>query len=192
MIAPVEKFIQKYGRLPTEYDPDYLEMLHMGKFRILDVPDVSPGKCSNCGASKQDGRRYIDIGLHIDWYGAFYLCGLCLNELAEAMGLYAHLKDDIAELRSQLEAENNLWDQGFQLRETVTHLFEEFEEFYANLPYVSVDDNPDNFPAVDSKESNSEQGISEAESGTTKSSASSRSKNVRGLADLIDSSGNEK
>lgn len=173
MIAPVDRFIMKYGRLPTEFDPDYLEMLQMGKFRILDAPDVSPGKCSNCGASKPDGRKYIDIGLHIEWYGAFYLCGLCLNELSEAMGLYAHFKEDILELRNQLEAENALWEQGVRLHGAVVGLFKEFEEFYANLPSTDMGDDSDSFSDVDTEESDSEQGTSQTKSGTAKSSTGS-------------------
>lgn len=195
MIAPVEKFILRYGRLPTEFDPDYLEMLRMGKFRILDVPDVSPGKCSNCGASKNDGRKYIDIGLHIDWYGAFYLCGLCLNELAEAMGLFADYKAHIFELQRDSESADRLKEQGVRLHEVVISLFREFEEFYANLPTSGVDSNSNissSESSVGDEKSASEQGVTETESGIVESSTSSGSKNVRSSTNRVNDSGSRK
>jgi hypothetical protein len=191
MISPFEKFVLKYSRLPTEFDPEYLELLHMGKFRILDVPDVSPGKCSNCGSSKNDGRKYIDIGLHIEWYGAFYLCGLCLNELAEAMGLYADLRAHLFELQRDSKTVGALQEQGERLHETVISVFREFEEFYANLPTPSVDSDSDSNSSessVGDEKSSLEQGHIETESGIVKSPTSSGSKNVRSTTKRVDDS----
>lgn len=40
-----------------------------------------PGKCSICGGMKYDGRKWIDFGLSIDWYGVVYLCTFCFEEI---------------------------------------------------------------------------------------------------------------
>src|SRR3954466_860008 len=90
-------FVKKYGKLPTEIDPDYLEMLRMSRYRILDVPDVAPAKCANCGSSKNDGRKYVDFGLQVDWYGVVYFCGLCLADIARDMGLFKQVEKALAD-----------------------------------------------------------------------------------------------
>lgn len=67
-------------------DPDYIKELELArinsKFQLLDVPLMSPGKCSNCGASKPDGRKYLDFGLTLEYYGVVYICTICLLEAA--------------------------------------------------------------------------------------------------------------
>lgn len=191
-----DRFVHTYGRLPTEVDPDYLEMLQMSKYRILDVPDVSPGKCANCGASKNDGRRYIDIGLHVDWYGAVYICGHCLTDLANTMGLFDDLKGQVAELESELENTEDLYSKGVELRETVTKLSKDVEVFYASIHSTESSDNSDSNAGVVSKKTSSQSGINKAESatgaakpGTTKSTSVSGRSDIPSLTELLNKGG---
>lgn len=189
------RFVQTYGRLPTETDPEYLEMLRMSKYRVLAVPDVSPGKCANCGASKNDGRKYIDFGLHVDWYGAVYLCGTCLQDVAREMGLFKELESQLVEVEIKSTVVEELREQGAQLHEKVVQTFKEFEEFYVDLHSHELDINTDTSsdsiinPSVEttskSRVNPTESGINPVQSRAPKSNSSGRPKNIHSLADLL-------
>lgn len=205
MTSLVDRFIHKYGRLPTERDPDYLEMLQMGKFRVVDVPDAQPGSCCNCGASKRDGRTYIDIGRHVEWYGAVFFCGLCLAEIATAVGLFKRYEDQILSLMSENSRLQTLHDQGDTLYSQVKHVFKEFEGYYANLHSLRDDNASSSKSGVipyqkspkqepDLPESKLDRPIltdnsepNTAKPRASKSTPSPRSKNISSLADILDS-----
>lgn len=186
MTSIVDKFISRYGRLPTEFDPDYLEMLRMSKYRIIEVPDVQPGKCANCGASKNDGRKYVDIGLHIEWYGALILCGLCLQDIANHFGLFDEIKQNMAGLIEDRNTVEELQEQGDKLHETVVKTFKEFEEFYAGLHSASMADTTHPDSDLVSSEPVSESSSDRTEQRTIKPNPSTGRQNIRLLADLID------
>jgi hypothetical protein len=188
-----DMFVQKYSRLPTEVDPDYLEMLRMSKYHIEDVPMYKPGKCGNCGSSKNDGRKYVDFGLELDWYGTVYLCGLCLRDVAQTMGLFKDLENALMQAEMKNVARNDLQEQGVELHDKVVQAFKEFEEFYADVSASSVDNNIVAYPGPDTVEATSEPGTNQTESKsnatksrTTKSSASSGRQNIRSLAELLE------
>lgn len=189
----LEKFVAKYGRLPTEFDPDYLEMLRMSKYRVLDAPDGQPGECFNCGSSKNDGRKYIDVQRYIDWYGDVYFCGTCLNEIATEIGLFKNLEAQLLEAEQKSNRIKELQEQGIELHETVTQSFTGLKEFYDNL-YSLGDGNTSNIPGnVESYKSSTgasatdanKQDVTGPESRTSKSSSSSGRKNIRSFADLL-------
>lgn len=189
----LEKFVAKYGRLPTEFDPDYLEMLRMSKYRILDVPDGQPGQCANCGASKNDGRKYIDIMKYIDWYGDVHFCDICLNEIATEIGLFKNLEAQLLAAEQKSNRIKELQEQGVELHETVTQSFTGLKEFYDNLYSLgdgTTSDNPGNVesyksptgaPAADGNKQNADG----SKSRTIKSSPSSGRKDIRSFADLL-------
>lgn len=188
-----DRFVSKYGRLPTETDPDYLEMLRMGKYRILDVPDVSPAKCANCGSTKNDGRKYIDVGLHVDWYGAVYFCGLCLDELAHAMDLFKDSEEKLAKATAENDAVQELQQRGEHLHETLVETLKGIEKFYADIhsPSLVGSSNVSSVSrsveaATEPRTNSTESRPSGTKSGTTKSATGAGSKNVRSLADLLD------
>lgn len=190
----VDRFIHKYGRLPTEVDPDYLEMLRMSKYRILVCPDVNPAKCANCGSSKKDGRNYIDFGLQVDWYGAVFLCGLCLHDIAKAMGLFKVLEDQLRLTVDSLAGFKCLQGQGELLHEKLVQIFKEFETYYASLHTLRDDSSSDISSYVGPDETNgesaglkSEPTITEPKPKPAKSAPSSRSKNISSLAELLES-----
>lgn len=188
MSSLYDRFVHKYSRLPTEFDPDYLEMLRMSKYRVIDVPDVSPGKCANCGASKNDGRRYIDFGLHVDWYGAVFLCTSCLTDAAIHAGLFEEMEK---RLQESVDAQNKIEElkkKGENLHETVVTLFKELEDYYANLHPLGMDSSSDSNPDMVVEEPAVESGTNSPKPRVTKPSTGSGSKNIPSLADLINDS----
>lgn len=186
----MEDFVARYGRLPTEVDPDYLEMLRMSKYRIVEIPDFKPHKCGNCGSSKQDGRKYVDFGLEIDWYGTLYLCGLCLHDVAQHMGLFEALADRVDNAECDLNEARQLLETGGELHERVTKTLKEFEDFYIRVFPDGVDRNSNSTPdIVPEPETPNGSGTIEVQSGAVKPTPESRPKNVRRLADLLTESG---
>lgn len=183
----MERFIQKYGRLPTEFDPDYLELLQMSKYRIVDVPDLKPSKCANCGSTKNDGRKYIDFGLDIDWFGIVFICGMCLIDIAKNMGLFTRFIEENTRLRESIHNSTALEERGVEIEKTVLHVFEEVKSYFDRLHPTSPDTPADSGPVLEPDPSVSESGTDTAESGTSKSTDVPRSKNVLSLADLLDS-----
>jgi hypothetical protein len=188
-----DRFVQKHGRLPTEYDPDYLEMLRMSKYRILPVPDVNPAKCANCGSCKNDGRGYVDFGLQVDWYGVVYLCTECLRDIAEKAGLFRALELKIVQLEEEVKhrAVDKLTLKNFEA--TVLRTFEEVRERFVDLHSTGDDIGTSNNASVDSPQDESsksgtdstEPGTETANSGTTKQTSGSGRKDVLELADLL-------
>lgn len=56
------------------------------RIKILDRPILAPGSCCLCGSAGGDGRKFIDFGKQLDWYGAVYFCSECIREASEACG----------------------------------------------------------------------------------------------------------
>lgn len=55
------------------------------RFKVLERPTLSPGKCAVCGAVD---REVVDFGLNVMRYGAVMLCVTCLREAAGRIGMY--------------------------------------------------------------------------------------------------------
>jgi len=191
-IALVRKFVEHYGRLPTEVDPDYLEMLQMSKYQISDVPMYKPGKCANCGSSKGDGRKYVDFGLEIDWYGTLFLCGLCLTDVAETMGLFDKYKEEIEKVKQSSFSIDVLREQGGHLEEIMLETFEEVKQYFDNLHSIGAD-SPSNSPTSVEPYTPSdaetaprvESTVNEPKSKPVKSTSGPGRKDVPSLADLL-------
>jgi hypothetical protein len=184
----VDAFIARYGRLPTEFDKDYLEMLRMSKYIVQPVPMTAPGKCANCGASKNDGRMYVDFGLQIDWYGALHICGLCIRDVAETLELFTPLRQELLAVREAAVAREFLVSQGTDLKETFLSIFEEVKTHFDDLHSAGNDTTLDPSPVPDDVVPSPSEGTKEAKSGTTESTSVSRSKNLPSLAELLESS----
>lgn len=66
---------------------------------LVEWPSQHPGKCVHCGCStKNDGRKYVDMGLQIPRYGAVYFCEHCIRELGILFGLIDEREIQIREL----------------------------------------------------------------------------------------------
>lgn len=184
----VAKFAERYNRLPTERDPDYLEMLRMSKYRVLAFPDFKPGKCANCGCAKNDGsRKYVDFGLEIDWYGMVYLCTLCLTDIAKNAGLFDEQDKKIEEITAAALKLSDLQEQGTTLHDNVVKAFTEFKDYYAGLHPTGDNSSPDNSSDMGAGETvDPEPKSDNSESKSTKSTNGTGRKNVPSLADLIE------
>lgn len=187
----LERFVNMYGRLPTEVDPDYLELLNMTKYRILDIPDFKPGKCANCGASKNDGRKYIDFQLEIDWYGIVYLCGTCMKDTANALGLFDDIRHDLDVTRQELlkALENN--ERIDSLNATVVKTADELKELYGELSsrQHSIESySGDRTDVKPDAPAEVEQPIMEAKRTTIKPNSGRGPKDVPSLASLLNKS----
>lgn len=189
MTSLMKQFIEQYGRLPTEFDKDYLEMLRMTKYKILDAPYYKPAKCANCGSTKVDGRKYVDFGLEIDWYGIIYLCSLCLGDVVKNLGVLEPLHKEIASLTKRLsiqQLESNLVIEGLKKK---IQSFEEVSEHFAELRSSGNYTDSDRSGGMESTES----GIEETTSGSaatskqlTKQTTVSGSSNIPSLTKLLD------
>lgn len=188
-----DQFVQKYGRPPTEFDPDYLEMLNMTKYRIVEIPDKKQAKCSNCGSTKNDGRKYVDFGLEVDWYGIVFLCGLCVYDIARTMDCFADYINRIDKLEAENETlKNLLLAKGDTLELMLGSLMGEVKEYFDGLRAIS-NNNESNFSTVvDFNSSSSTDNTTEsdrapgkAEQRTSKSTTGSGLKNVSSLTELL-------
>ena len=75
---------------------------------LIYSPVALPGCCFICRAAQRDS--YIDTGVSMDFEGAFYICHLCVDEMAVK---YAYIApDEYKDLRTQKE---ELESQNFQL-----------------------------------------------------------------------------
>jgi len=181
----VDLFIKKYGRLPTEFDPDYLEMLRMSKYRILAVPDFKPGTCANCGSAKNDGRQYIDFGVVIDFFGTVYFCGFCLKDIANNMGLFQSFIDEIGMLKAELLSIKVQQKKDTNLEEKLLHIFREVKDYLDGIHSTSDDSTSDTGAVLDINTSDSESGVEQTKPRTIKSDSSKRSTDVPSLAKLL-------
>lgn len=183
-----EDFIHKYSRLPTENDPDYLEMLHMSKYRIMDVPDFKPGKCSNCGSSKNDGRKYVDFGLQVDWHGTVYLCGTCVRDIANNMGAFDEMKKELDTVVSRGAEIEEMHRKGEKLHELVVKTYSEFEEFYGTLHSVrepALEHDPNSNPSMGDEETAGKPRTNPPKPRTSQSNSSGGLKILPNLTDIL-------
>jgi hypothetical protein len=94
-----------------------------GRFTISNIAPAAPGKCVVCGSVGGDGRKFVDFGFDIDFYGTVYFCSVCLVECCNCIGWISeqqwhalnesneqlitrvqHLETDNAHLRNGLNA----------------------------------------------------------------------------------------
>ncbi len=181
----VDRFIHKYGRLPTEFDPDYLEMLRMSKYRVVAVPDKKPGKCANCGSCKDDGRKYVDFNLEVDWFGIVYLCGFCLKDIALNVGLFRDYEERIRTAKDELLKISNLKYQGENLSSDLAKIFEEVKAYCDNVRAVGHSSTTDTDSSKSTDNPDSQSGIDSTESGITKPDSGAGRKNVPSLTDFL-------
>lgn len=56
------------------------------RFKILDYPHALPCKCVVCGSGGGDGRKFVDFGFDLDYYGVVYFCTTCFTEPLNIQG----------------------------------------------------------------------------------------------------------
>lgn len=77
------------------------------RVQILDAPSQLPGTCAICGTSRNDDRKYVDLGLTVDYVGVIYFCTFCMTELINRLGCLtqeqsAVLKDEVDAARKTI------------------------------------------------------------------------------------------
>lgn len=190
---PYDMFIKIYGRLPTERDPKYLELVRMTKYRITDIPDTQPGKCSNCGGFSRDGRKYVDIGVDVEFYGALLFCSLCIADIARTLGLFKayeikiiQLEEEINRLKTQTVDTEDLKNTVLQTYEKVVGYFGNSAQLESDVQRVLVDSL--SVEPVDENATESDRETGKTDSGPVKSNAKPGSKNIPSLTEFINSS----
>jgi hypothetical protein len=189
----VNRFIHKYSRLPTERDPDYLEMLRMSRYRILARPDVGPAlKCSNCGSAREGDRQYVDFGLYVDWYGQVFICTLCLADIALHAGLFKAAELKILQLEQQIEDLKTSRVSAEDLKSTFLRTYEEVKNHFDSLYPVGSESVSNSVPDVgsdaqptDKDASVSNSSVKTPERKVTKPATSSGSKDLPLLTALL-------
>lgn len=74
---------------------------------IIDLPVALPHKCASCGCStNHDGRKYLDFGISIDFYGVLYICSQCIVPLMNSHGwLSPDQSQELKEANAKLQLE---------------------------------------------------------------------------------------
>lgn len=94
--------------MTTEIDP-------CSRIKVLDTPILAPGICCLCGSSGGDGRKFIDFGKQLDWYGAVYFCSICIQETAQAIGFIpADNFDKLYEAHRREQIEKDKLEQSYK------------------------------------------------------------------------------
>jgi len=66
----------------------------MGQVQVVDIPEVLPQVCSVCGSGRlDDGRKYVDTGLSLDYYGIVYFCTICLDQIVRQVGSFVPIAE---------------------------------------------------------------------------------------------------
>lgn len=164
----------------------------MSKYRTMSVPDQQPGKCANCGASKPDGRSYVDFGLLIPWYGTVFLCSTCLEDIARNVGLFDEIQKKLAFANKQASEIQELITQGKALEKGLNEGYEGVKEYFNRLCAFGNESSSDFRVGLESnKESNKQaagegnSASNEAKQRTAKSTSGSRPKDILSLAERL-------
>lgn len=70
--------------------------------QVVEKPGALPGQCVMPACGSASRSRYLDTGLQFEFYGAVYLCDLCLGEMARLFGFLE--PEYVQELKDKLEA----------------------------------------------------------------------------------------
>lgn len=100
--------------------------------QLIYTPTLPPGCCFICRGSIRDS--YIDTNVQHDFDGAFYICNMCLGEMAK---MYAYLSFD--EYKDIRVANEELQAQNYELIKRVGEL-EEIERALARAGYKRTAD----------------------------------------------------
>ena len=94
------------------------------RFKVLERPNLSPGKCSVCGAVD---RPVVTFGLNIWRYGEVVLCVTCVCEAGDRVGMIRpeRLEKDTLQSGQSVEEYLSLTDQRVipnELHDAITNL----------------------------------------------------------------------
>ena len=101
------------------------------RFKILERPFRSPGKCSCCGAVD---RPVVDFGFNLNRYGAVMLCVTCVSEAAERIGMVRPEDHEAEKLQTGQSVEDYLNEHNLKV---VTN--ELYDSLARTVGYFSAD-----------------------------------------------------
>lgn len=195
----MEDFQKKYGRLPTEKDPDWLKELEraktVSKLRILNSPIMAPGKCVGCGAIRVGDRKYIDTGESVEYYGVIYICSKCIETAAVLIGLYIPRSKhneplpvaDLVDIRNSIDSYSDniasLMSRVLELQEQIDERLGVRSSDNSSDPAVAVND-----PMVSMEKSTAEHsgsGVEGTEQGSSEQNSSNGPENIPSLSSIL-------
>lgn len=69
--------------------------------QIVNQPLVLPGYCVGCRSSNNtDGRKFVDTGISVDYFGVIYICVPCILEIVREVDLT--LPDNLSGLKAEV------------------------------------------------------------------------------------------
>lgn len=85
----------------------------MGRYQILEPGQMAlPAKCISCGSNTSEApgfKKYLDLGIDVEFYGVLYLCSECFASVALDVG-YVQLQEVIASDERYVEAAVKIQD----------------------------------------------------------------------------------
>lgn len=75
-----------------------LDQQGSNRVQILTHPVALPGHCSVCGYAGGEDRKFIDVDLTVDFYGAVIFCTFCVVSMGEVLGFVTpEIYDNLAD-----------------------------------------------------------------------------------------------
>lgn len=112
------------------------------RFKVLERPNLSPGKCAVCGAVD---RAVVDFGLNVWRFGQVMLCVTCVCEAAERVGMIRPETLEKDTLQSGQSVEDYLSAHGLRVvTNELHHALIALVGVCATTPAPSVNDVLDN------------------------------------------------
>ena len=99
------------------------------RFKLTNLPLVTPGKCACCGAVN---RPVVDFDMTVQFYGAILLCITCLAEAARTIDMIPAIELHAAELSATQSLSTQLTALGMR---TITD--EQFELIFGAFNHLS-------------------------------------------------------
>lgn len=165
--------------MPTEYGhspSDRMQLLGSG-----ELP--APGNCILCGSGAPE-RKYVFLGIHLDFLGALLLCDLCLTQSAEKIGCMAPSIAEMLHVQSQQLARDLAESQ--RLNEALNDRLTHYDAILGNLNPSAASISGSLSDDSDSDEPHSESTVEASSSESTdEQSEPSESSKIPGASDGI-------
>ncbi|MFF5977072.1 hypothetical protein ACFY7C_36830 [Streptomyces sp. NPDC012769] len=156
----------------------------MSRVQILETPILAPGKCVLCGSAGGDHRKFIDLGMKIDFYGRVYFCSYCIQEVLQKLEYVT--AENFDNLHDSYRSLNTEYDRLKVEHEAVKNALNNLlsSSTFGELPRIHP--NGDEVPEGYSRNESSDMGVSEDSAEGDPEAEQSTS--VEGSDDLFDSS----
>jgi hypothetical protein len=156
-----------------------METSPQARIQIINTAILAPGICIVCGSAGTEDREFLDFGKQLDWYGAVYLCTLCVPEMATACDFipgnsFHKLYDEHRKLQISYD---QLSSEHVKVKDALGSLL-------VGTAGTIVDNNGTTFPVVEESDSTNESN----ESSTVGDSETDESTVIEGPDDVFDAS----